>query len=649
MLTIENLTIQCREQTIVRNINVELHDREVAVFVGNSGSGKSVTVSSILGLIRGDVVAAEGNISYEADEISFSADAGKAEAISRGLKKTGEAAYGCIRGKEISMIFQEHNSALNPLFTVGQHMSDTLLSHGKCAETDAKLMSMEWVKRVCLGNSEEFLSKYPEQLSGGEAQRLMIALALCTNPRLLIADEPTTNLDASIQTSIIELITGFLNDGNNRLSSLLLVTHDIRNIERIITSGERAVKIVYFEKNAANIGRALETRIVRSMEQLFSGWQADSARLFFDRAREKLVQGIYSPSATGRNILEMINVRKYFRGQRGLFDFRKNNTGAGEIKAVDDASLTVREGEILGLVGESGSGKSTIGRLIVRLCSPDSGELLLYPFTAPESDELNQNAEFKEVKAENGAIDITKIPEKKFRENFQMIFQSPDIALNSMMKVRGIMEEAVTVRNRNLSTEEVKKEIETLLQKVGLKYHEIADKYPFELSGGQKRRIGIARILAVKPRFIVADEPIAEIDVTAQFGIIDLLKKLRDEESLTLLVISHDFDMIKGLCDRIAVMYKSRIVEIGRTIDLMRNPGHPYTRALLQSSPVADSGIVRSMDGCNYISRCGNEKRNEELSLCEQELPVIKRHSETYDHECACHFPGNAGTSQKGG
>ena len=636
MLTIENLTIQCRKQTIVQNINFELNEREVIVLVGNSGTGKSVTVSSIPGLIRGDVVVTQGNIFYETDGICFRANAGKAEAVCRGLKKAGEAAYRCIRGKEISMIFQEHNSALNPLFTVGQHLSDTLLSHGKCAEKNVKQMSMEWVKRVCLDKNEEFLDAYPEQLSGGEAQRLMIALALCTGPRILIADEPTTNLDASIQTSIIELITGFLDDVNDNLSSLLLVTHDVRNIEKIINSGPRAVKIVYFDKNAENIGSTVETRFVSSMDELFHGWQEDRARAFFDRAYEKLVQEMHFSPRGDKNILEIINVRKYFRGQHGLFNFGKHNAGATEIKAVNDVSLTIREGEILGLVGESGSGKSTLGRMIVRLCSPDSGELLLYPFTPPESDGVHKNGE---ADAEICAKDIHAIPEKRFRENFQMIFQSPDIALNSMMKVRKIMEEAVTVRNSNLPSEDVEKDIETLLQKVGLNPYEILDKYPFELSGGQKRRIGIARILAVKPRFIVADEPIAEIDVTAQFGIIDLLKKLREEESLTLLVISHDFDMIKSLCDRVAVMYKSRIVEVGRTTDLICNPGHPYTRALLQSSPITDSGILRSKDGCNYVSRCRHEKRNEERSLCERELPVIKRHSSSYDHECACHYP----------
>jgi len=646
MLKIENLTIQCREQELVRNIDFELHEGEVAVLVGNSGSGKSVTVSSILGLVRGDVTVTKGNISYETDGIRFRADAGKAEAISRDLKKTGEAAYKCIRGKEISMIFQEHNSALNPLFTVGQHMSDTLLSHKKCEEKYVRQLSMEWIRRVCLDNNEAFLDKYPEQLSGGEAQRLMIALALCTGPKVLIADEPTTNLDASIQSSIIELITGFLDDAHDKLSSLLLVTHDLRNVEKIINSGQRGVRIVYFDKTAGNIGSTVETRFVSSMDELFNGWQQDSARAFFDGARKKQVQEISCGPEGGNKILEVLHARKYFRGRHGIFNFGRNKAGSAEIKAVDDVSLYINEGEILGLVGESGSGKSTLGRMIIRLCSPDSGELLVYPFRTSTSGGMTKDGGSEAEKVAEG---IQAIPEKRFREDFQMIFQSPDIALNSMMKVRSIMEEAVTIRRRGLPADEVENAIEILLQKVGLNPREILDKYPFELSGGQKRRIGIARILAVKPRFIVADEPIAEIDVTAQFGIIDLLKKLREEESLTLLVISHDFDMIKGLCDRVAVMYKSRIVEVGRTIDLIRNPGHPYTRSLLLSNPIADSGMVKSANGCNYISRCGDEKRNGDQSVCGKELPVIKQHSETHGHECACHYPCKADAAEKGG
>ncbi len=644
MLKIEDLTIQCRGQELVQNINFALDENEVAVLVGNSGSGKSVTVSSILGFVRGDVAMTRGSISYEADDLRFRATAGKAEALSRGLKKTGEAAYRCIRGKEISMIFQEHNSALNPLFTVGQHLSDTLLSHAKCEKKHVRQMSMEWIRRVCLGNKEEFLDKYPEQLSGGEAQRLMIALALCTGPKVLIADEPTTNLDASIQSSIIELITGFLDDAHDNLSSLLLVTHDLRNVEKIINSGQRRVRVVYFDKIAGNIGSAVETRFVSSMEELFDGWQQESARAFFERARNKQDQEISCNAGSTKKLLDVRDACKYFRGQHGLFNLGKKDAGTAEIKAVDDVSLHINEGEILGLVGESGSGKSTLGRMIVRLCSPDSGELLVYPFSSSTSAGLHGVTD-----AERAAEDIQAIPEKRFRENFQMIFQSPDIALNSMMKVRAIMEEAVTIRNRDLPAEEVGKNIETLLQKVGLDPHEVLGKYPFELSGGQKRRIGIARILAVKPKFIVADEPIAEIDVTAQFGIIDLLKKLREEESLTLLVISHDFDMIKGLCDRVAVMYKSRIVEVGRTIDLITKPAHPYTRALLESNPISDSGIPGGKDGCHYISRCGNEKRDGEQSLCEKELPVIKRHSETHGHECACHYPGSAEAAEKVG
>lgn len=307
-------------------------------------------------------------------------------------------------------------------------------------------------------------------------------------------------------------------------------------------------------------------------------------------------------------MLEISNISKHFRRQKGLFFVYPREDSGDLIKAVDDVSLLVKKAESIGLVGESGSGKTTIGKLILRLLKPNSGKIY-----------------YKEE-------DIYSIEEKEFRKSVQMIFQNPDSTFNTMMKVNKIMEEAISIGNKNLSHLEVNEKMEALFEMVGIEEKNLEDRYPFELGGGQKRMLGIARTLAVDTEFIIADEPIAGVDVPTQIQIIDLFQRLKEEKSLTYLFISHDLDMIKNVCDKIAVMYRGKIVELGETRDVIDNPSHPYTRDLLNDKAFLAYNDLQN-GACNFYNQCDRHKEK-----CKREEPSVID-PENLMHKCACHYP----------
>lgn len=604
ILTIEKLKIGFRignkYECPVEDVKLDLYKHGVTVIVGRSGSGKSLTSSSLLGLVRGVPGVTDGTIHYEDDDLDFFVEKGIARIKEKksGKESYGEKAYLPIRGRKISLIFQEHKSALNPLLPIGAHLSDTLLRHKKCDKGNVLAASLNWLQKVQIGSDDaerrKIIDMFPCQLSGGLSQRLMIALALCTEPQILIADEPTTNIDASLQTSLIKLIIGFLQD--NTLSSLLLVTHDIKVIRQILEGTNISLNVVFFDGGRSVENLSFKRGSFGDIHQngdLYEKWQEPSAKVFFESFREKQKsEATQAPENVNTPIMEIRSISKQF----------------GWLKSVDSVSLQLRPGETLGLVGESGAGKTTVGRMLLRLCKSDGGGILLK------------------------GTDVWGMEEKKFRQEVQMVFQNPDVAMNSMMKVNTILEEAAEIGNPALSRQEIKEEVKRLLKEVGLD-NSLGNRYPFEISGGQKRRLGIARILAIKPKVIVLDEPMAEVDAYQQLQIIELLQKLKRNHNLSYLLISHDLAMIRKMCDSIAVMLRGRIIEFGRKDVICNYPLHPYTRNLLdgKSSPYINELQAKTL--CGFLDRCERV-----VSKCRNEIlpPIIPAQS---IHQAACHNP----------
>jgi ABC-type glutathione transport system ATPase component len=629
MLSIKGLKIEsalgkAEKKSPVKDVTLTLDANEIAVITGRSGAGKSLTALSILGLIKGSLKMTGGEITYLDETLNFSVTAGGAECICNGKKITGADAYREIRGKRISMVFQEHVTALNPLFTVGEHISDTLLTHKRCAKSEVEKVSLQWLEKVHIwsDNDErlEILKKYPCHLAGGQAQRLMIALALCTEPRILIADEPTTNLDASLQNSTIDLILKLL---ENKLSSLLLITHDIRIVRRILNT--HRLTIYFFHD-----GKSVAKKSIKSVSDLYSAWSDNDAKDFFSVALDKIpaeenethVESVSdldsawsdkkNATSDGDIVLKIDKVRRYFKKKNGFFPNRQLENRQPIVKAVDGVSLIFKKGETIGLIGESGSGKTTLGRLILRLCVPQEGRIL-----------------YRDQ-------DILTLDEKEIRRKIQMVFQSPDAFLNRMMRVDEIMKEAVRLNNKNLSKDKVNDKIKELFDMVGLpKEEEFLSRYPFNLSGGERRRLGIARVLAQNPEIIVFDEPIAEIDVYDQKKILEQLQRLKQQNSLTYLVISHDLDMIKEICDRIAVMYRGKIIEFGSKDDLIENPMHPYTKKLFRGEPIKIENRF-SEEPCVFLNRCDS---NRHIDKCKTEEPPALNADDLTNHQCTCHNP----------
>lgn len=537
ILKVEDLQISFltndNEFEAVRGVSFEVNKGETLGIVGESGSGKSVTARSIMRLLPSPP--------------SFMKN-GSIEFLGEQLHTKTEKEMESIRGRDISMIFQDPMTSLNPTIRVGVQIAESLIKHQKLSKKEGKAQAIELLKLVGIKNSEERYNQYPHEFSGGMRQRVMIAIALACKPTLLIADEPTTALDVTIQAQILNL----MKDMQQRFgTSIILITHDLGVVAGMCDR-------VAVMKN----GEIVETG---TTEEIFANPQHDYTKKLLNalpRLDEK--KKLKKPPLrsigleNGKPLLEVKSLKQHFQVSRG-----------NVLKAVDDISFFIKPGETLGLVGESGSGKSTTGRAILRLHEPTDGDILYQGMA------INR---------------LSKNELKTMRRHMQIIFQDPYSSLNPRLKVLDIIGQALDIHRLSKNTEERKKRVEDLLVMVGLDPSH-AMRYPHEFSGGQRQRIGIARALAVEPDFIVCDEPLSALDVSIQAQIVELLEDLQHRLGLTYLFIAHDLSMVKHISDRVAVMYAGKIVELAESEELYSNPQHPYTKSLLAAIPIPDPKV----------------------------------------------------------
>lgn len=540
----------------MRGVSFEVRKGETLGIVGESGSGKSVTARSIMRLLPSPP-------SYMKDgEILF---------LGQNLAEKSEKEMESIRGRDIGMIFQDPMTSLNPTIRIGEQIAEGLAKHQKLSKQEAKKQALEMLKLVGIPNSEARYNQYPHEFSGGMRQRVMIAIALACRPALLIADEPTTALDVTIQAQILNLMK---NMQERFGSSIILITHDLGVVagmcDRVAVMKDGViVETGTTEEIFANPQHPYTLKLLNALPRL-------------DEKKKAKPAPIIVPSTDYKGpLLEVKSLKQYF------------DMGKGKVlKAVNDISFHIQAGETLGVVGESGSGKSTTGRAILRLHQPTGGEVLYQGMS------VNR---------------LSPSEMKTMRRHMQMIFQDPYASLNPRLKVVDIIGEALDVHKLTGSKQERKKRVEELLDMVGLD-PAFATRYPHEFSGGQRQRIGIARALAVEPKFIVCDEPLSALDVSIQSQIVKLLEELQHRLGLTYLFIAHDLSMVKHISDRVAVMYMGKIVELAESEELYSNPQHDYTKSLLAAIPVPDPKIEAKKKRVLLEERTGEDKYNLEHS-----------------------------------
>lgn len=506
----------------VDGIGFTVGEDEVVGLVGESGSGKTMTGLSIMRLIPSDGYIEGGEVLFEEKD----------------LLRLDEAEMLKVRGQRISMIFQEPFTSLNPVLRIGEQISEIMLAHKSISKGEADKEAKRLLEKVQVKNPERIFLDYPHQLSGGQRQRAMIAMALALNPKLLIADEPTTALDVTIQSEILKLLLNLKREFN---MSILFITHDFGVINEV------ADKILVM-KEGKIVEEGKKSDILQSPRHVYTKRLLDA----IPKVRTEAITTLKDYDI----LIDIESLSKTFPIERG--PWRKK---VGEVRAVDGVSLKLKKGKTLGLVGESASGKTTLGRLILGLIEADAGRILI------EGKDLN---------------DYLKTTPKEIRRMMQIVFQDPYGSLDPHMRMGDIVLEGLDVLG--LSRRERGRLLEDVLKKVRLEYKD-RFKYAHQFSGGQRQRIAIARALAVSPKFLVLDEPVSSLDVSIQADILDLLKELQAKLGLTYLFISHDLRVVGSISDEIAVMYQGRIVELAPTTAIYNTPQHPYTKHLLTSIP----------------------------------------------------------------
>jgi len=518
ILAIENLSVYFGKNKAVKNVSLTIRKGETVALVGESGSGKSVTALATVSLINqsADIT---GSVKYCGKEIINTSN--------KDLRK--------IRGNDISFIFQEPMTSLNPLHTIERQLSESLKLHQGLKGSKVTEKILDLLSKVGIDEAHRKISNYPHQLSGGQRQRIMIAMALANKPDLLIADEPTTALDVTIQAQILELLA---NIQKSEGMGMLFITHDLSVVRRI------ADRVCVMKD-----GEIVEAG---ATNEIFSSPNHEYTKKLLNAEPSGFPKPIKS------NAFEIINIKNlkvWFPIVKGLL--RKV---VGNVKAVNDASLNIAQGETLGIVGESGSGKTTLALAIMRLIS-SKGQIT---FMGNKLDGLTN----KQL--------------KPFRRDIQMVFQDPFGSLSPRMSVVEIVAEGLGVHNKS-NKKNHRSEVATILREVGLDPSTM-DRYPHEFSGGQRQRIAIARAMILKPKFVVLDEPTSALDRTVQVQIIDLLRALQKKYQLGYLFISHDLKVVRALSHKVIVMKDGDIVEHGESSQIFDNPQHAYTQTLLEAA-----------------------------------------------------------------
>jgi len=555
MLKVSNLTISFKADKtmneVVHNINFDIAQNEIVGLVGESGSGKSVTSLAILGLLPTKTSKTKGHILFEGSDLTV-------------LSKSN---FQKIRGAQIAMIFQDPMSALNMSLTCGYQVQEMLLEHNFCSKKNSKDAVINLFKKVKLPRPEQIFNQYPHQISGGQKQRVIIAMAIACKPQLLIADEPTTALDVTVQKEIINLLKELQKETG---MSMLFISHDLTLVSEIanrvivMQNGhivEKGTTTKMFKNPKNSYTKALimarpsltERLEVLPTVQDFLNKKVPH-KVVTDAQRKKHHKTIYSKLP----ILEITHLKTYFDTSKGLFS-SKNNL----VKAVDDVSFKVYEGETLGLVGESGCGKTTLGRSVLMLEKPQNGQV---KYKGKDILKLNQQGL------------------KKLRKDIQIIFQDPYSSLNPRITIGEAIVEPMRVHGLFNSYKECKQKVIDLLIQVGLD-SEHFNRYPHEFSGGQRQRIGIARAIALEPKIIICDESVSALDVSVQAQVLNLLNSLKRTFNFTYIFISHDLAVVKYMADNLLVMKDGQINEQGEADAIYKNPKSDYTKSLLEAIP----------------------------------------------------------------
>ena len=532
LVEIENLQVKFNtdsgEVNAVNGISFNIKKGETLALVGESGSGKSVTARAIIRLL------AENAIISDQTSIKFNGT---------NINSYSEKEYQNIRGKNISMIFQEPMSSLNPIYTIENQISEVLKIHGKFSDKELKEKCLELLKQVQIPEPESRLSQYPHQLSGGQRQRIMIAIAIANNPDLLIADEPTTALDVTVQTEILKLLQSLQ---QKYQMSILFITHDLTIVRQI----SDRVCVMYN-------GKIKETGITKEI---------------FENPKDDYTKHLLSSEPKERDLYYDKNGRSILSGENLNVTFNTKVKVSGRnkvlsINAVNNISLDIKEGETLGIVGESGSGKTTLGQTLLRLVDRES----------------NTDVE-GEIKFFDDRIDhLSRKQFKPFRNQMQIVFQDPYASLNPRLSVKQIIEEGLIVALNMKDKNERLNKIENIMKEVGLEPSSML-RFPHEFSGGQRQRIAIARSFVLNPKFVLLDEPTSALDLSIQKQILELLLQLQINHKTTYIFISHDLRVIRSISHNLIVMKDGSILEQGVAKNILTNPQNDYTKNLIKSA-----------------------------------------------------------------